>query len=234
MFIEENENEGKITYAGISNGMIVVRTNAEDPKGKGRINKLGNQIYEKFYKGVGGTISTINVETNKFDETQIKVALKSEDDLVLLSFNFESAYGRSFLAQIFNVDFNKPVNFNPWAKVNDEGNKINRLYLSYGGRDKVEWKLPEGTPQVEWLVSKGKNVPDTKSQIQHNEFLLEKLTKLIEVNNLIYIPNITQESELQTPLSEEEKAELKDMKKSSKKADNSDEFDDFDSFFDNK
>lgn len=212
--LDEQTGGSNITWATISNGMIVIKSDSNDPKAKSRINKLGNEIYERFYRSIAGQITAITIEENKFGETDVRVGLKNEGMIGVLTFKLDSSYGRSFLAQIFNVDFSKQVEFSPWQKVTEEGNKKTRLYLGYGNRQAVEWKLPEGTPEVKWVQTKKGNVVDPVSQAEHEDFLDVKLKELIVANNLVYTAapsSMTSEEflEMSKPLSESEKAELK-------------------------
>jgi len=215
MLKELNETQNtNITYANISNGMIVIKSDSSDPKSKSRINKLGNEVFERFYRSIAGTITNISVEENKFGETDVRVGLKNEDTIGVLTFKLNSSYGRAFLAQIFNVDFTKQVEFTPWSKVSEDGTKKTRLYLGYGGRQSVEWKLPEGTPEVKWVQTKKGNVVDPVSQAEHEDFLDTKLKELIENNNLTYnngLSSITSEEflEMTKPLTTEEEKQLK-------------------------
>jgi len=210
-----NENT---TYANISNGLIVVRSDENDPKAKSRINKVGNTVYERFYRSIYGTITSINVEENKFGETDIRVGLKHDDKFGLLTFKLDSSYGRSFLAQIFNADIKRGLEFVPWSKVTDDGTKKTRLYLGYGKRESVEWKLPEGTPEVKWVQTKKGSVIDPVSKAEHDEFLDNKLQEFIKENDLVYNNSLSSVSEdewneMTQPLTAEEKAQLQKPKK---------------------
>jgi hypothetical protein len=212
--LNEQTSSSNITWASISNGLIVIKSDSSDPKAKSRVNKLGNEVYERFYRSIAGTITNISVEENKFGETDVRVGLKNEDTIGVLTFKLNSSYGRAFLAQIFNVDFSKQVEFSPWSKVAEDGTKKTRLYLGYGGRQAVEWKLPEGTPEVKWVQTKKGSVVDPVSQAEHEDFLDTKLKELIEKNGLTYnngLSSISSEEflEMTKPLSEEEKAQLK-------------------------
>ena len=215
MLQELNEQTASnVTYANISNGMIVIKSDSSDPKAKSRINKLGNEIFERFYRSIAGQITAITIEENKFGETDVRVGLKNEDMIGVLTFKLDSSYGRAFLAQIFNVDFSKQIEFTPWQKVTDEGTKKTRLYLGYGNRQAVEWKLPQGTPEVKWVETKKGNVIDPVSQAEHEDFLDIKLKELIATNNLIYTATTSTMTsdeflEMTKPLSETEKAQLK-------------------------
>ena len=215
-----NNNETKTIWASISNGSIVVKSDANDPKAVSRINKMGNQTYERFYTSIFGMIKTIEVEENKFGETDIKIGLEDEDNKSILTFKLNSSYGRAFLSQIFNADLSRKIQFTPWTKTTEEGQKKTRLYLSYGVRNSsIEWKLPEGTPEVKFVDVKGKKVIDNISQITNTDFLVEKLNELITTKGLTYKAekvDLGQNVDISEPTAEELK-ELNKLKRANKK-----------------
>lgn len=211
MLNEINNETGNTTYASISNGKIVVKSDMSDSKAVSRINKKGNEVWEHFYKNIVGKITSINVEENIFGETEIKIGLENEEKKGLLSFNIDSSYGRSFLSQIFNVDLDRLVIFEPWMKTFEENGqsiKKSRLYLSYNSKEKVKWEYPEGTPEVKWVETKKGKVIDSVSKAEHDAFLEEKLAAFIKENNLVYVKvNIPEGIDIE-PLTEEEKKQL--------------------------
>lgn len=209
-----NEKEGsKITWAKISNGLIVVNSDENDTKAKSRTNKLGNIVYERFYKSIYGIITTISVEENKFGETEVKVGLKHDEMIGVLSFNLESSYGRGFMSQIFNVDFSRGVEFTPWQKINEDGTKRTNLYLGYGKRESVKYALPEGTPEVKWVDTKKGKVVDPVSKAEHEDFLDIKLKELIQNNGLQYTKEISSTEFLESSeLTAEEQSQLRKPK----------------------
>lgn len=211
MFKEINENTSNITWAKITNGCIVVQSSEDDTKAKSRVNKAGNTVYERFYKSIAGHITSLSIEDNKFGETEIKVGIKNGDNTAVLSFNYDSSYGRGFISQILNVDLTKQVEFCPWMKVFDDDSKRTNLYLNYGKGQSVEYKLPEGTPELKWIETKKGKVLDPVSKINFDEFIQERLNKFIEDNNLVY--QKTEQELKEEPLSKEEMKELKNMKK---------------------
>ena len=214
MLQEINETSGRpITWASISNGLIVVRSTEADPKAKSRVNKLGNTVWERFYRSIYGVITNISVEENKFGEKDIRVGLKHGDMIGVLTIKLDSSYGRSFFAQIFNTDLSRGIEFTPWSKVTEDGTKKTRLYLGYGKREPVEWKLPEGTPVVKFVEIKGKKVVDNISQIEQMDFLEEKLNAFIKAHGLEYVKSQSEEEFLggdvdTTPLTDGEKKKL--------------------------
>lgn len=214
MLTEINENSGSRTmWAKISGGMIVIPSDETDPKAKSRVNKVGNQVYERFYKSIAGTIKTLSVEENKFGETDIRVGLENGENKAVLTFGLDSSYGRGFLHQIFNVDLTKQIAFTPWLKVTDEGSKRTNLYLNYAAKQSVEYKLPEGTPQIKWVETKKGSVIDPVSKAEFDDFLDNKLVEFIKINNLVYDNSLSSVSDEimgldEQPLTDEEKVQL--------------------------
>lgn len=219
--LQEKSNETtNLIWATISNGAIVTKSDSSDPKAVKRINKLGNEVYERHWASIFGSIVSIQIEDNKFGETDIKIGLQDEDNKLILTFKLDSSYGRSFLSQIFNADLTKKIKFTPWQKITEEGTKKTRLYLSYGVRNmNIEWKLPTGTPEVKFVDVKGKKVIDNISQIQHMDFLVEKLNDLIKQKGLEYVAEKVDLGEnVETgELTAEEQKQLKNLKKQNKK-----------------
>lgn len=216
------------TYAGISNGRIVVRVPEGTEKSVSRINKIGNTVHEKFYSSISGFIKSMTIEDGKY-EKQIKIYLENNNgngaNQAVLSFKFDSAYGRSFFNQIFNVDFSKEVSFNPWTKVTDDGTKVNRLYLNYGGdrNNKVLYQLPTDCPQIKWITRGDKSILDTASKLDHEEWIETNFNKLVKDNNLVWQSTDTDDVE---PLTKDELLELKSMKEKAKKSNSDDDLDD--------
>lgn len=222
MLTERQEQTSNIHYLTISNGTLVKKVDASTPKAIARVNKLGETVYESHYASIVGKIKNISVETNKYDQKQIRVTITDANNMAVLTFNYESSYGRGFLRQIFNADLTKNIIFAPWSKIADDGKKITRLYLSYGRNMNVESKFPDGTPEVEWLDLKGKKVPDTRSQIAFESFLEDALNKFIKEKGLEYSKSTNDSNShldvtITSPLTKEEKDELKSLKKNGKK-----------------
>jgi hypothetical protein len=229
MLTEVNDLEttgGSTTiYAKISNGRIVVPATENEDGAKGRMNKIGNRVFEKFYGSIGGKITNLTVEENKFGDTEVRVGLQNEDKRAVLTFNLDSSYGRGFMKQIFNVDLTKMVNFTPWSKMFDEVKRTN-LYLNYSDKTKVEMNFPDGTPEIKWLETKKGNVIDPVSKAEHEDFLNEKIQQFIIDNNLVFTkggrverPSMedTDWDELTSPLNADEKSQLSKPKSSTSK-----------------
>lgn len=229
------QNASPVLWTSISNGLIVTKASEGEPGAKSRVNKLGTTVWEKFYGSIHGVITSISVEENKFGEQDIKVGLKSNGNDAVLTIKLESSYGRSFLAQIFNVDVTQEILFSPWQKVTEDGTKKSRLYLQYGTKPSranvpVEYKLPDGTPEVKFVEIKGKKVVDNISQIESVTFLTDKLAQFAKEKGLVYTKTTSEDTFLTgnvdtTPLTEAEKKQLSKPKDSTKakKSEESDE-----------
>lgn len=183
MLITDSSNKGNINWLSISGGKIVLKTTPDNQNAVKRTDKNGKEVYEQFFAGVKGTITSIIQEVNPFGQEVFKVSLRSVDELSVLTFNTDSGYGRHFLAQVFNVDISQEVQFTPWSKKFDSGNTAVKLYLSQNN-NKVLEKLPEGTPEVTFVEFKGKKTPDINSLKANSEFLTAKMAEFIEKNNL--------------------------------------------------
>lgn len=222
MLQELNENSGsKVMWAKISGGKIVLPSDQSDPKAIKRINKVGNEVWERFYASIAGFIKTLSIEENKFGETDIRVGLENGPNKAVLTFALDSSYGRGFLNQIFNVDLTKQIAFTPWLKMTEDGTKRTNLYLNYGPKQSVEYKLPEGTPEIKWVDTKKGKVIDPVSKAEFDDFLDNKLQEFIKTNNLVYDNSLSSVSdiimgEMDKPLTADEKASLKALKKENK------------------
>lgn len=226
MLTEKNQSQsGSITYAAISNGSIITRSSADDAKAKERITKTGNRVYEREWASIYGIITAMEWIQNKFQEPEIRVQLQDEENTALLTIKVDSSYGRGFLAQIFNVDFTRGIQFSPWQRENDLGKK-SMLYLNYTRQEKVDYKLPEGCPEVKFAEIKGKKIVDSISQAQHVQFLEEAFQKLVIDKGLEMPDNLSGK-----PLSTEEKKQLvatpAKIKAAHKKSDATQTSDDF-------
>ncbi len=211
MLQEVNENSGsQVMWAKISQGMVVIPADETDPKAKSRVNKVGNKVYERFYGSIAGWIKTLSVEENKFGETDIRIGLEDGENKAVLTIPLDSSYGRGFLNQIFNVDLSKQVMFSPWMKITEDGTKRTNLYLNYGKRQSVEYKLPVGCPEIKWLETKKGKVIDPVSKAEHDEFLEVKLNEFIKTNNLTYDNSIkgVDIDSMMAPLTPEEQKQL--------------------------
>lgn len=244
MFTEIQQTTN-VTYAGISNGRIVVKVPEGTEKATARINKAGNKVYEKFFASISGTIKAMTIEESTY-EKQVRIYLERDNTFAVLSFKFDSAYGRSFFNQIFNVDFSKEITFTPWMKISDDGTKINRLYLNQG-KEKVNSELPSECPSIKWIKRGEKSILDTASKLDNEEWIEENFKKLVSDNSLTWKPkdgDIKLERELYSepenkskgimitvgdPLTKEEVIELENRRKKAKK--NNSDTDDLDDLF---
>lgn len=227
MLQEKNSTEqGSIIYASISNGSIITRSNASDEKATKRVTKTGNTVFEREWSSIYGIITAMEWVENRFNENEIRVRLQDGENTALLTIKVDSSYGRGFLAQIFNVDFTKGIQFSPWQRENDLGKK-SMLYLNYTRQEKVEYKLPAGCPELEFAEIKGKKVLNSLTQAKQQEFLEKAFNDLVVAKGLQMPDNLSGK-----PLSTEEKSQLSatpsKFKKHSKDTTTSEDFFDID------
>lgn len=190
--LETTQNTGqKVIFITVSRGQLVVKLNEQDSnfeeekqKAKARLNKLGNQIYERFYNSVTGMLQTIHIEDNIFGEKTISIGLEHEGTKYVVFIKADSSYGRDFFTQIFNINIKHPLTITPWQRQYDD-KLVSKLYLSHG-RDKVKMEKVEGCPEVKWVEIKGKPMIDNISKAEADAFLEDKLNEFINQNNLAY------------------------------------------------
>lgn len=223
---ETSATEGtakQVRWITLSEGKFVMKSDENDTKAVSRINKLGKKVWERKFASVGPVnIKTLTIQDNSYGEKNIYVgvenpAMKNDMDTVII-IKAESAYGRSFYQQIFNVDFSRLVVFNPWTKVGEDGKKATRLYINYTNKEKPTFGYPEGTPQVVFHQVKGKTIVDVVSQVTQTDFLEEKLIELSKGKGLWMEPKSKDEVNLgenvdTTPLTEAEAKSLNKLKK---------------------
>jgi hypothetical protein len=118
-------------------------------------------------------------------------------------------------------------------KVLEDGTKRTNLYLNYSNKEKVLYQLPEGTPEVKWVDTKKGKVIDPVSKAEHDDFLDQKLQEFIKTNNLVYDNSLASVNldEMISPLSDEEKKQLKKPKVESPKVETKVEEQSMDDFF---
>ena len=100
------------------------------------------------------------------------------------------------------------------------------LYLNYANREKVDYKLPNGCPQLVFQEIRGKKVLDSISKARQDEFLEMEVNKFILQNNLAYIKETdsVEDSDYVAPLTAEEAKELSKLKKETKVISSGDDF----------
>lgn len=204
-----------IKWLTVTRGALVEKV--DEGEGTSRINKLGNEVFEKFYERIGFKIEHMWIEDGKYGK-QIIISTHVGDNKVNITMNNDSSYARSFYSQIFNVELDKMMIFSPYSFQGDNGKTITGVSIKQDNQ-KVEKQFPEGTPDVSFKEKGGKFIVNNIEADERLEFLEKEINRLIEDNNLTPPESwFTTDNDNDKPLSDDEKAELKEAQKKGKKA----------------
>lgn len=180
--IEEMNSNKSLKWLTISRGLIIEKVDENTPGAKKRINKLNNEVYEKFYKKVGLVIKNIWIEEGVYGK-QIMISFNLNEDNATLTINNDSSYGRSFYQQIFNCDLSKQIVIHPYRFEDDKG-KTRTGVTIYQNGTKVEKQFPTDTPEVEFTEKNNKYFVNQIQQEERMEFLEKELTNFASKNNV--------------------------------------------------
>lgn len=235
-FLQEESHDlggekSKVKYLNVSRGALIEKVPEGTEGAKSRINRLGNQVFEKFYERMGGTIKYLWIKEGKYGKQIFVNFPYEEDSSINVCINLDSSYGRSFLNQIFNLDVTKPVILTPYSFKGDNGKTITGISIKQNGQ-KVEKGFPEGTPEVEFTQKGDKFYVNQMQQDERQEFLEDKLEKLSAENNITPPDSWFSDGEDDSEVSEEGMKELEEHKKKIKSEKGSKPGDDQDFDFD--
>lgn len=217
-FLQEGNDDAdkvSIKWLTVTRGALVEKV--DEGKGTSRINKLGNEVFEKFYERIGFKIEHMWIEDGKYGK-QIIISTHVGDNKVNITMNNDSSYARSFYSQIFNVELDKMIIFSPYSFQGDNGKTITGVSIKQD-QEKVEKQFPEGTPDVSFKEKGGKFIVNNIEADERLEFLEKEINRLIEDNNLTPPESwfTSNDNDNNKPLSDDEKAELKEAQKKGKK-----------------
>lgn len=175
-------NENKVSnYYSVSNGQIVRSyggTKPEDVETTERVNKNGNTVYEQLYDFIQGKIIKAELKTHDEYGDSIILTLASGGQKANLQIKFDSAYGRSLLYKIPNINLEEEIKITPYSFVDKESGKTRLGLTIYDPLEKVPNYYtkddPNGMPQLKKVKFKGKDTWDNTDQIA---FLKDKFAE---------------------------------------------------------
>jgi len=178
----ETRSEGR--YFTILGGKFCQRVGEKTEGAIPRINKLGKQVFEKFYDSFTGQLVNIKVQDgNGYGKNWIFV-FKDGEDVWNLQLGYSNSYATNILKMLPNIDINKPFKLSPQVKEVD-GKSKSSLFINQGEqhiKHAYTRENPNGMPDLEQVVVKGDTVwDDTKRLIflqeMVNRDILPKLSK---------------------------------------------------------
>jgi hypothetical protein len=176
---------GNSKFFSISNGRLVERTTADDPKGVHRTKENGSVVHERYYAELTGRLKSIIVREHQEYGKFLKIEIIAEGKTHAIEFNFSSGYASSFLSTIPSANIEELITFCPSYKEKD-GKKEARIFLkqekgwlkSFFTKDN-----PNGLPELQKTKVKGKEVWDDSDRLEFYEAMILKLNaKLSEIH----------------------------------------------------
>lgn len=134
------------TYYNINGGKLTVRISEEDYislKEKGipvrhRKTKNGNDVYEKIFDGITGTIVGYEPKLNeKFNQMDIQLTLQDEDGEHIIQFPYDSRIHTMFMQRMPNIDPIRPILFGVFEGDKNDGSKVTMMYVKYVGEQET-------------------------------------------------------------------------------------------------
>jgi len=151
MGLETKSNAGK-TYIKTFESMFVTKTSKDDPEAIKRINKKGDEVYERRYNSLSGFITGIDVVKSDYGN-QLEISLLDGTNSYELTLPAVGGHAFNFYLRMENIDFQKDVEFamwsfdNPYFAVIQDGNLIDRRYPK---EDVPMWEKKELNGDVVW------------------------------------------------------------------------------------
>lgn len=146
-----------------------------------RVNKKGEKVYEIHKDYLKGYITSVDIEKNEEFGDNLKVVLRSGKIKVVAGMKFNSAYGRSFLTKMMNIDLSKMVELEPFEFQDKKTGKDVRGILIFQDGNKIlsrhTKENPNGMPPLKSVIVNNKETWDSTEQIK---FLLQQLDEFKE------------------------------------------------------
>jgi len=164
-----NKGQMKQYYRPLAEGIITKKiTEAEynnrkdDPTDNVRCRtytdseEVEQKVYEEFYSSVTGLIIGIEFQTHDEYGTSIQLLLRAEDGSEgTLAVNTSGGYGTSLMEALPNVDLDKEVTINAWAKekrkvmfIEQDGENVVSAFRKWDDKKKKWTFLQKDYPQV--------------------------------------------------------------------------------------
>ncbi|WP_091608741.1 hypothetical protein [Maribacter dokdonensis] len=160
-----------------------------------RVNRNGEKVFELVSDYIAGKIIAVEMEAPEAGKedfgSRVNVTLENAGVKAVLSFKWDSAYGRAFVFASPNINLSKEIEFEPYQYVqkNTERTKTGLSLIQDGAQ--LDWAFgtkanPGGCPQLEKITFKGKDAWDNSKQLK---FLEEKFNefaaKVKTLNDLV-------------------------------------------------
>lgn len=167
-----NTGGGK-TYVNQFKGNFTVRSNADDPEAKQRINKMGKTVYEKLYNTLSGYITGIKKTESEDYGFGWEVTVEADGKDYTLNMSYIGRTTMGIFLRLPNIDLNKEVELKLFYF--EEEDKSALVVYQDGEKIMPFWTKddPKTLPQMEKTMVNGKETWDSTQRMKYLEKYLE-------------------------------------------------------------
>jgi hypothetical protein len=142
----ETRSGGNITYLKVMGGKLVKKCKSASEEGAvKRVNKNGDDVYEKYYDKVSGSLTGAEVKETKDFGKFLELNLIDGDNSYNVSMALKSGYAQKLMYRFPNVDLSKVFKIAPYDFTNNEG-KRNVGVTLYQDGVKIDPKWTKDNP----------------------------------------------------------------------------------------
>ena len=160
----DNREGGK--YITILNGKFCQRVQKETDGAIPRINKLGKQVFEKFYDSFTGKLVNIKTTDGAYGKSWV-FDFQDKEDVYHLQLSYSNSFATAFLKMLPNINLEKEMKVSPSVKEVDGKNKSS-LFINQDGvaiKHAFTKDNPNGMPDMKQVKVKGNLVWDDTDRI---------------------------------------------------------------------
>jgi hypothetical protein len=141
----------------------------------GRVNKLGKQVFEKYYDSFTGKLVDIKTQDGTYGKSWI-FSFQDKEEVYHLQLSYSNSFATAFLKMLPNIDLTKEMKVSPSTKEVDGKNKSS-LFVNQDGialKHAYTRDNPNGMPDMEKVSVKGQMVWDDTKRLEFLEAMVKK------------------------------------------------------------
>lgn len=150
----DNRQEGK--FITIIGGKFCQRVDQNTEGAVARINKLGKQVFEKYWDNFTGTLVDIKTQDGEYGKNWLFV-FRDGEEVWNLQLGYSNSYSTALLKMLPNIDLTKPFKLSPSVKEVD-GKSKSSLFVNQNGehvKHAYTKENPNGMPDMVQITVKG-------------------------------------------------------------------------------
>lgn len=209
-----NRSNSNTVFCRVAEGKIVISSNSADSSAVKRINKVGKEVWERFYDELSGKLVGISLREGDYNGTPTKdwnFTLDDKGTRFVLTMRYDSSYAKRLINALANVDdFSKTLCLLPWRldETKSPTKKVMTGMSLYKGEhpNKATRIMPkyekEQMPEMKTVVLKGVTQYDDTEICQFLEKVVQEqiVPKLKEASSDVAFDALGEEAPLESEL----------------------------------